>query len=358
MFGTWLSYSRTHDVVVEAGRLARDSMFDEPQGMRAYRAIDGQLLWHEKSYCGPAMMHGNTILQGQGGCDVLTGKLTMRQDPITGDLAPWRWTRNYGCNTPTASEHLLTFRSGAAGYFDYCNDGGTGNFGGFRSSCTNNLIVAGGVLTAPEYTRTCTCAYQNQSSIGLIHMPEAEMWTFFGSREIKGPVKRLGLNFGATGSRKAEDGTLWVEYPSMGSPSPSVKVATKPEAPEVYRRHASSVTGEYNWVTSSGLKNIHEISVSLGKVEEPRSYTVRLYFAEPDKLPAGKRLFDVAIQGKTVHHDLDIAREARGSARTLIKEFKGIVAQGELTVQLTPTARSQIHAAVLSGLEVIAEEKK
>jgi hypothetical protein len=72
----------------------------------------------------------------------------------------------------------MLFRSGAAGFYDLANDGGTGNFGGFRSSCTMNLIAAGGVLTIPDYTRTCTCSYQNQTSVGLIHMPEAEMWTF------------------------------------------------------------------------------------------------------------------------------------------------------------------------------------
>src|SRR5688572_278625 len=167
------------------------------------------------------MIHGDTVLQEQGGCDIRTGALKMRQDPLTGQLVPWRWIRNYGCNTPLASEHLMTFRSGAAGYFDLCNDGGTGNFGGFRSSCTNNLIVAGGVLTAAEYTRTCTCAYQNQTSVGLVHLPEAEMWTFAGAKELKGQVQRLGVNFGAPGDRKADDGTLWLEYPFTGGVSPA-----------------------------------------------------------------------------------------------------------------------------------------
>src|SRR5207237_3518209 len=125
-----------------------------------------------------------------------TGAPKMRKDPLTGEPAPWKWIRNYGCNTPAASEHLLTFRSGAAGYFDYCNDGGTGNFGGFRSSCTNNLIVAGGLLNAPDYTRTCTCAYQNQSSIGLVHTPDPELWTFSGTSELTGPVQRLGTTLG------------------------------------------------------------------------------------------------------------------------------------------------------------------
>jgi outer membrane protein assembly factor BamB len=357
VFGTWLSYSQQHDVVVEAGRVARDSLFDEPKGMRAYRAKDGKDLWREKSYIGPAMIHGDTILQDQGGCDLLTGALKMRKDSLSGALTPWRWTRGHGCNTPSASEHLLTFRSGAAGYFDYSNDGGTGNFGGFRSSCTNNLIVAGGLLTAPEYTRTCTCAYQNQSSIALIHMPEAEMWTFSGSREVKGSIKRLGLNFGAPGDRKAEDGTLWLGYPSIGGASPAVQITTKPPMPEVFRRHSSSVTGPYNWVTSSGLKGVSEVTVTLGKMDQPTTYTVRLYFAEPDELAADKRVFHVYIQDKQVLSDFNIAKEAGGRARSLIKEFKGISAQGQVTVRLDPSATATVRAAVLCGLELIAEEK-
>src|SRR2546427_4621223 len=50
----------------------------------------------------------------------------------------------------------------------------TGNLGGFRSSCTNNLVVAGGLLTAPDYTRTCTCSYQNQTSLALVPMRSEE----------------------------------------------------------------------------------------------------------------------------------------------------------------------------------------
>ncbi len=359
VFGTWLSYSEKHDVLMEAGRVARDSLFDEPKGMRAYAAQTGKVMWFEKTYTGPAMIHGDTVLQDQSACDLVTGKLKMRTDPITGDSVPWKWIRNYGCNTPAASEHLLTFRSGAAGYFDLCNDGGTGNFGGFRSSCTNNLIVAGGILTAPEYTRTCTCAYQNQSSIALIHMPEAEMWTSFGTKDVKSTIKRLGLNFGAAGDRKADDGTLWLEYPSIGGISPVVHVATKPATPELFRRHASTVTGAYPWVASSGAKGINEVTITLGKMDEPRNYTVKLYFAEPDSnVLAGQRVFNVALQGKPVLANFDIAKEAGGPARTLIKEFNGIPAHGQLTVQLTPTAQATLRAPVLCGLELIAEEKK
>jgi len=44
IFGTWLSYSEKHDVVIEAGRVARDSLLDEPKGMRAYDAKTGRLM--------------------------------------------------------------------------------------------------------------------------------------------------------------------------------------------------------------------------------------------------------------------------------------------------------------------------
>jgi hypothetical protein len=248
----------------------------------------------------------------------------------------------------------MTFRSGAAGYFDLCNDGGTGNFGGFRSSCTNNLIVAGGILTAPEYTRTCTCAYQNQSSIAFIHMPEAEKWTFFGTKEVKGVVQRVGLNFGGPGDRKADDGTLWLEHPSIGGTSPAVQVDTKPAKLDYFRRHPTAVEGPYSWVTSSGVKNLSEISISLGTMNGPKPYTVKLYFAEPDKLAAGQRVFHVDIAGKRVLSDFDIAKEAGGPARTVMREFSGVSAQANIVVRLTPVSGTP----VICGLELIAEEKR
>jgi outer membrane protein assembly factor BamB len=358
VFGTWLSYSEKHDVLVEAGRVARDTLLDEPKGMRGYRAKDGAVLWYEKGYIGPAMIRGDEVLQGQGACDVRTGALKMRDDPITGLPVPWTWLRNYGCNTPAASEHLLTFRSGAAGYFDLYNDSGTGNFGGFRSSCTNNLIVAGGILTAPEYTRTCTCAYQNQCSVALVHMPEAEMWTFYGTQEIKGPIRRLGLILGAPGDRRAEDGTLWLEYPSVAGTSPAVKVKTTPSTPETFRRHSSQVSGAYPWVAASGARGLEEISVNLGPASKsPRKYTVKLFFMEPDRVWPGQRLFDVAVQGKPLLREFDIIKEAGGSFRSVIKEFHGIEASDALTVVLTPSPRAEVRAAILCGLELIAEER-
>jgi outer membrane protein assembly factor BamB len=357
VFGTWLSYSGEHDVLVESGRVTRDVLAGEPRGMRAYRADSGAVLWCDRTYAGPPMIHGALILEDQGACDLLTGALHLRDDPLTGRPVPWTWSRGYGCNTPAASEHLLTFRSGAAGYYDLARDGGTGNFGGFRSSCTNNLLVADGVLTAPDYTRTCTCAYQNQTSLALVPEADAEEWTFFTSPPVTGTVRHLGLNLGAPGDRRADDGLLWLNYPNVGGPAPAVSVRTTPERPEWYRRHSSAVSGPgLPWVASSGAKGLTALTLTLVRDPDPeRTYTVRLHFAEPDGLPAGRRVFDVGLQGETVLKDFDIAAEAGGPGRALVKEFKGIVVRKDLEVTLTPTAAAAARQPVLCGIEVRAE---
>lgn len=358
VFGTWLSYSEEFDVLVEAGRLARDTVSDEPKGMRAYDAATGKELWYHDSYSGPAMIHHRTILKDQSACDLLTGAPKMRPHPLTGVPVLWEWARNYGCNTPSASENLMTFRSGAAGYLDLCNDGGTGNFGGFRSSCTNNLIVAGGVLTAPEYTRTCSCLYQNQTSIGLIHMPEAEMWTSFGALELKGVVKQVGISLGAPGDRRADNGTLWLEFPSVGGKSPAIDVKVGGQKLEWFRHHPATVEGPLNWVAASGVKGLSSFQIRLARGKTPlQQYTVRLYFAEPDGVKAGQRVFDVAIQGKPMLKAFDIVKESGGTKRSVMCEFQGIFAKGELLITFQPNPGCELRSAVLCGVEILAEDR-
>jgi outer membrane protein assembly factor BamB len=375
VFGTWLSYSVPHGVLVESGRNASDTLSDEPKGMRAYAGSDGKVLWFDKNYVGPAMIHGETILKGTSACELLTGKPRMRTDPLTGLPIEWNWCRTYGCNTPAASQHLLTFRSGAAGYYDLANDGGTGNFGGFRSSCTNNLIVAGGVLTAPDYTRTCICNYQNQTSLALIHMPEVETWTYFGTWALKGPVRRVGINLGAPGDRRDENGTLWLEYPGIGGKSPVVPVRITPVPPPLvpeemvglqwFRTHESRVQGNGpKWVAASGVKGLTSLAVTLDEdASAERTYTVRLHFVEPEDLKPGDRVFDIRLQGQEVKKDFDIIREAGGPQRALVKEFAGIKVTKDLTVSFTTSFPASAPAQagmrsgppVLCGIEIVAE---
>jgi hypothetical protein len=101
---------------------------------------------------------------------------------------------------------------------------------------------------------------------------------------------------------------------------------------------------------------VREVTVKLGEMKEPRRYTVKLYFAEPENVASGKRIFHVDIEGKRVLNDFDIAKEAGGSLRSVVREFPGISARGSLAVRLSP-ANASSAAPVLCGLELIAEDR-
>ncbi|HUW61092.1 MAG TPA: PQQ-binding-like beta-propeller repeat protein [Candidatus Bathyarchaeia archaeon] len=356
VFGTWLGYSVEHDILLQAGRASRDMLRDEANDrMIAYQADDGKVLWdREVNYNGPCLLHGDTIIAQEKFFNLLTGESLERQNPLTGERAEMNWTRQHGCNTAVACANLVTFRSAAAGFFDLRADGGTGNLGGFKSGCTSNLIPANGVLNAPDYTRTCTCSYQNQTSLAFVYTPATEMWTYNAFDAGKGRVKRVGLNFGAPGDRRGDDGTLWLDYPSVGGKSPEVNVAIEPAAPSWYRYHSLRMSGSGpGWVVASGGEGIRRVRVTVesgAKKEWP--CTVRLYFAEPGAAEKGGRVFDVALQGKTVLSGFDIAGEAGASMWGVVKEFKGVPVKDALEIALTPKGGLE---PVLCGVAIVQE---
>ena len=85
-------------------------------------------------------------------------------------------------------------------------------------------------------------------------------------------MRRLGLNLGAPGDRRADDGTLWLEYPSVGGPSPAVSLRVVAENRTWFRRHSSQVRAR-NWVAASGLKGVRSVAVPLS-VSGPQDPTV------------------------------------------------------------------------------------
>jgi hypothetical protein len=255
----------------------------------------------------------------------------------------------------TGSEHLLTFRSGAAGFFDLTGEGGTGNLGGFRSSCTSNLIVADGVLSAPDYTRTCTCAYQLQTSLAFVHMPEAESWTFNVDSVLDDPRQAIGLNLGAPGDRRDDGGVLWLDYPVVGGPSPEIKVSTEPETPDWFTQHSSLVPeGDLKWVAASGARGLRSLTWTLPPLEATRG-TVRLVFAEPDGARPGERVFSVSIQDREVLRDFDIAGESAPEGGSVVKEFGSVPLGRTLRVTLSPAPGAARQDPVLCGIAVIPE---
>ena len=357
VFGSWLGYSEEYDLLLQATRPSRDMIAGE-EGIRmiVYDAGSGKIVWDkELTYANPPIIHGDRIIVENGGFSLKTGEPLLRKDPITGEQLQWTYTREYGCNYNIASEHLLSFRSAAAGFYDLDNKGGTGNFGGFKSSCTSNLIAANGVLNAPDYTRTCSCSYQNQTSLALVHMPELEYWTTNDFEWSGGAVQRLGLNLGAPGDRMAENGTLWLEYPTVGGPSPEIPVTMAyPEEIKSVTHNTLRVTeGSLPWVAASGVEGVTDLEIQLAAETHLESaYSVTLYFAElDDKIGQGDRVFDVAVQGKTVRENLDIVRETGGSMlETSIRVPSVTVRDNVLRISLKPHKGSR--KAILNGIHI------
>jgi len=119
------------------------------------RGEDGEHLWYNPTSTSPdrsqqrdllwngkwgLMLRGTTIFpQGNRAFDLLTGKQITWTD-ARGKKREWTYPRSHGCGPKAASEHLLTFRSGCAGFVDLKHDSGTANLGGFhRSPCGSVL---------------------------------------------------------------------------------------------------------------------------------------------------------------------------------------------------------------------------
>ncbi len=398
VFGTWLGYSAEFDVLIEAGSRSADRLRDEVgAGMAAFRGRTGELLWRNRArYLGPCILYRDRIITQVGygtksatpggAYSLRTGKPILTKDPLTGAEVPWTWLRFYGCNTAIGGANLLTFRSATASYLDLRTGHGVVSLGGFKSGCTSNLVPADGVLNAPDYTRTCTCAYPNQASLALVNADDVEEWSFewFPPPASPTPVRRVGLNLGAPGNHTDSAGVLWLDVPSVGGPSPDIPVWTDPERPRWFRQYSLYVTGPYRWVTASGAEGIRSLVIrpfrqpapgkkksrvdawarnvsTLGPVftrdevrgefSTPALYTVRLFFAEFAGAVPGERLFDVALQGRRAVGGLDVCKAAGGPNRTLVREFRNIPVRKDLTISLTPTSGSK-RPPLLCGVEL------
>ncbi|MBL9116765.1 MAG: PQQ-like beta-propeller repeat protein [Verrucomicrobiaceae bacterium] len=269
----------------------------------------------------------------------------MRINPMTGEEEVRAFPKSYGCDGGFDYGGIYTFRSGTAAFYDKNVESGTIHISGPRSGCTNSIVPAGGILNVPYFFEGCTCSYPLPVALALTSLPENfEQWSVWGevkADSLKGKIQRLGLNFGAPGDRKTRDGTLWLDFPVIGEPSPELEIKTVPEKPETFYRHSLWITAGHGWpwVAASGLLNVENISVSGMK---PGDYTVRLTFAAPDNF---KRKFRVSLQGKQVLEQVQPAAfiASTESIQTIIG------ADGNLSLELDKIE----GGTLICGLELV-----
>jgi outer membrane protein assembly factor BamB len=356
VFGTWLGYSAEHRFLLQATAPSGDMLNgEEGERMIVYNVDSRQIIWDKKMmYSNPPIISSDKIYTNGEGFSLLTGDPLFEKDLITGEETKWNFKREYGCGIVVASEHLLTFRSAAAGFINLDTFEGTGNLGGFKAGCSANLIVANGVLNSPDYTRTCQCPYQNQTSLAFINMPWMNYWTNSNYKWSGKQILRLGINLNAPGDRSSHDNTLWIDYPNVGGGASGIGIKIDSADYSEIRKDPISIFSEDTpWVSASAITGIRSMEINLSNENDAQetTYRVTLYFAELENKKPGERVFSVSIQNSKVLEKFDVVAEAGHTDKEVKKSFSGIRAGKTIKIDLTPLSGNTI----LSGIELIQE---
>lgn len=273
-----------------------------------------------------------------------------RINPLTGTREPRTFPKTYGCDGGVDYGSFFTLRAGTPAFYDKTAESGTVFLSGPRSGCTNSVIPAGGLLNVPYFYEGCTCSYPLPTAMSLVSMPEQhEQWSSWGESEPKAnSIVRLGLNFGAPGDRITRAGTLWLDYPSVGGPSPSIRVSTIPAEPDFRYRHSVWMQGgeAWSWVAASVAEGLEQLSV---RDLKSGIYRIRLYFAEPDSVSPGDRIQTISLQDKVVLADFDVVAAAGGPMRGIVRQIDDVRVDDILTLKLA----AQQGNSLISGMEVM-----
>lgn len=262
---------------------------------------------------------------------------------------------------------MLLMRSGFTSYYDLRDDSGIRHFSGHRLGCWINAIAADGLALMPEASAGCLCLFPIMCSVALEPRPDHQRWGIYSASGDNTPVQHMAINLGAPGDRRDADGALWLGYPRPGLPGDraamgfSLQLETEFLKDGGYFRRSAeteSVAGtDIPWVFTScghGLRRF--VLPLLGEEENGAEYTVRLYFAELENKQAGKRVFDIKLQGETILGGFDVMKEAGGSHRAVVREFGGVQVNRNLEIELvSPDERevsSMSRAPILCGVEV------
>jgi outer membrane protein assembly factor BamB len=365
IFGTWLSYSKKYDLLVESNANRSDYFSGEgSKKLAVYNGSTGEVKWKQlnRSFAGGPIMLDDTLIRTNGytynAISMFTGDFIKVPNPITGKSNLITGQKHYGCSFGNGSTNLIALRTGAAGFMDIKDNAGFGCFSGVKAGCTPSLVPAEGMIASPEYTRTCGCNYQMQTSYALVNDPNVDIWLSNENmaaqmRTDGGQIQNIGINFGAPGDRFDSAKTMWIEYPygetTAGFASYSLPVNITVSDPNVKytRTHSTFISGDLNWVGASAIQTTGSITVNMGiqgDATYPQNYKVDLVFAETEGKKAGERVFDVSVNGVTAS-GIDVAAEA-GQNKVLMKSLDNVSIGSTMTITLTPVAGTPM----LSGI--------
>lgn len=332
---------------------------------RSITALDaktGQVLWSEhKGHRSRPIVIGDMVFAEPWGHDLKTGKIKMTKHPLTDKEEKWGVYRGYGyCGNVIASGSTIFFRPNTIGFYNVDENYGIETWGGQRPTCDNNCISGNGLVVIAGGQGHCVCAFALSVSMALYHKPEKPNWGTFGFNKPLVPVKHINLNLGAPGDKRTPSGQIWMHIPSRVYKWKWVGAGTGNEPGSGFYYKSSLVSQikgtDIPWVYASGLQGIKQCNVPMTEKGQTQKYTIKLYFLEPDKnIKAGERVFDVSLQKKKILTNFDIAQEAKGPMKPLIKEFKGIEIKENLMIECNPTAGATNKRPILCGVSAVAE---
>jgi len=332
----------------------------------ALNASNGTDIWSKPlNYLRRPVIVGDKIIIEPRACWAATGEIVMREHPTTGQKVPWEFIRaGHSCGVTSAATNCIFLRSDNTTYCDMARDTGMLPFGAVRAGCWINMVPANGLLMFPEASSGCTCSYPIRSSVVMRPRREDRTWGIFVAHGDAAPVKRIALNLGAPGDRRDSSGTLW-----LGWPRPQVTYGMKVNAAVEFMsgmgyfdRAPEAIAGaktDTPWIFASGCRGITRLTLPLIDTgQTPGFYTVRLLFMEPEGGEAGKRVFDIKLQGKVEYRDLDIVQAAGRANKAILIELAKIPVADVLTVEFVPKAQNPNPAStpILNGIEVIRED--
>ena len=233
--------------------------------------------------------------------------------------------------------------------------------GGMRAGCWINMIMACGLALLPEASAGCTCSFPIRSTIVMAPKREERAWSIYVTTAPLMPVKHWYINLGAPGDRKDAEGRVWFGYPRL-----NVGYGVKFDLHETlapggaFFSHSPEgqppAGTELPWVYASGVEGLTRCEIALREADdEPATYRVTLGFCEPLHEKAGKRRFDIKLQGKVVAKDFDIAAEAGGRQRVVERTFEGIAVRDRLTIELVPHGAAPDELPLLNAIEIVRE---
>jgi len=342
-----------------AGEFSRRSLI-------ALAAYSGEPVWSgRKGYRSRPLIVGDRIIAEPWSYDIQTGRAITRKSPLTGVQSAWQMARpGHHCGNIVGAPHALFFRSGVLAYYDMDADHGTAHFSGHRPGCWVNCLPANGLLIIPEASSGCICPFALHTTIVFQPQQRRRTWGMYSTGEALAGARKVAINFGAPGDRKAADGTLWLAWPRPRSYEQDynqrlvmnfrIDVSCGDAGKPSYRRLNSdffALDGTKDpWLYAFGCDGLTKCSIPLqADGAKPARYTVRLHFAE---MPRGDgAAFDVALQGKVVRKAMKIAPAAAGAGKAVIEEFRNVRIGGDLQIEL----RSGKGMPLLCAVEAVRE---